>query len=172
MNQYLWAVALTALVASFSLQAQECSSQMTPTTPTSAFTINADGTVTDNRNGLVWDRCTWGQTGADCSGGAATTHDWQDAFAQAQAANSANYKGHSDWRLPNIKELTSMVERRCVDPAVNLTLFPNTPSHNLWSSSPGAYYANRAWNLSVNGGYVDNSSRNSYKRVRLVRGGQ
>ncbi|MBQ1782161.1 MAG: DUF1566 domain-containing protein [Gammaproteobacteria bacterium] len=161
------------MVASFSLQAQECNSQMTPTTPTSAFTINADGTVTDNRTGLVWDRCTWGQTGADCSGGAATTHNWQGALAQAEAANSANYKGHSDWRLANIKELTSIVERSCYDPAVNLTLFSNTPSSLLWSSSPDADYANYAWSLDVNYGDVHSSARNNeHWQVRLVRGGQ
>lgn len=172
MNQYVWAVALTALVASCSLQAQTCNSQMTPTTPTSSFTINADGTVTDNRTGLVWDLCTWGQTGADCSGDAATGHNWQDALAQAVAANSANYKGHSDWRLPNIKELASIVERSCVDPAINLTLFPNTPSDILWSSSPYPDYATDASALDVHYGYVYYGGHHYGWQVRLVRGGQ
>ena len=129
-------------------------------------------TVTDNRTGLVWDRCTWGQTGADCSGGAATTHNWQGALAQAQAANSANYKGQNDWRLPNIKELTSIVERSCYQPAINLTLFPNTPSYVLWSSSLDAGNTYYAWYQTFGYGYVSNDARNDDWQVRLVRGGQ
>lgn len=137
--------------------------------------INADGTVTDNRTGLVWDRCTWGQTGDDCSGGAATSHTWQGALAQAEAANSANYKGHSDWRLPDIKELTSIVERSCIHPAINLALFPNTLSYFLWSSSPHFGYAGLVWGLDFQWGAVYGDGythHNQYTMIRLVRGGQ
>ncbi len=175
MSQYVWVVALVVLVTPFGLQAQTCNSQITLTTPASAFTFNSDGTVTNNRSGLVWDRCIWGQTGADCSEGAATGHDWQDALAQAAAANSANYKGHSDWRLPDIKELTSIVERSCYNPAVNSTVFPGVlPTTALWSSSliSGADGTYQAWGLNVGVGFAFDNYSAYHLQVRLVRGGQ
>lgn len=50
-----------------------------------AFTDNGDGTVTDGVAGLMWDKCSWGQSANDCSGGAATTHTWAQALGVAAA---------------------------------------------------------------------------------------
>jgi PKD repeat protein len=63
------------------------------------FTDNGDGTVTDSATGLMW-------TQADSGSGM----NWQDALAWAQTKNAANYLGHGDWRLPNVKELQSIVD--------------------------------------------------------------
>ncbi len=43
-------------------------------TAQAAFTDNADGTVTDTTTGLMWDKCSWGQTITNCSGDSASTH--------------------------------------------------------------------------------------------------
>src|SRR5438045_178137 len=75
------------------------------TTPTSAFTDNANGTVTHNLTGLMWKRCVEGATGAACTGGTQTS--WSEALALAQASTTA---GFIDWRVPNIKELQSIIE--------------------------------------------------------------
>ncbi|MBM3890328.1 MAG: DUF1566 domain-containing protein, partial [Verrucomicrobia bacterium] len=64
-----------------------------------SFTNNGDGTITDQGTGLMWSR--------DDSG---TGMNWQAALAWAQAKNAANYLGHNDWRLPNAKELQSIVD--------------------------------------------------------------
>ncbi len=64
-----------------------------------AFTDNKDGTIADAATGLVWDK--------DDSG---KGMNWQEALAWVQAKNAANYKGHADWRLPNAKELQSIVD--------------------------------------------------------------
>ncbi len=103
-----------------------------PTTPTSDFTDNGDGTVTHQQTGLTWMRCSLGQTwtGTDCSGTALT---YTYATAKKQ---TANFAGYSDWRLPNIAELQTIVERDNVAPAINTELFPNTPNNAFWSSSP------------------------------------
>ncbi|MAD80282.1 MAG: hypothetical protein CMJ50_05470 [Planctomycetaceae bacterium] len=63
------------------------------------FVDNGDSTVTDNATGLTWAR--------DDSG---IGRDWEDALAWVQEMNDTNYLGYSDWRLPNAKELQSIVD--------------------------------------------------------------
>ncbi len=63
------------------------------------FTAGGDGTVTDNATGLMWSE--------DDSG---VGMNWEDALAWVQQKNDENYLGHSDWRLPNAKELQSIVD--------------------------------------------------------------
>jgi hypothetical protein len=64
-----------------------------------SFSDNGDGTVTDNATGLMWSR--------DDSGAGM---NWEDALAWVQQKNDENYLGYSDWRLPNAKELQSIVD--------------------------------------------------------------
>ncbi len=64
-----------------------------------AFVAGGDGTVTDEATGLMW-----------AQDDAGTTMSWEDALAWAQQANAENYLGHDDWRLPNAKELQSIVD--------------------------------------------------------------
>ena len=104
-----------------------------PTTPTSDFVDNQDGTVTHKITGLTWMRCAMGRTwtGTTCSG-TAQAYGYDNAIQQ-----TANFAGYSDWRLPNIAELQTIVERDSVTSAINAELFPNTPYFNsFWSSSP------------------------------------
>jgi hypothetical protein len=63
------------------------------------FHDNGDGTVTDRATGLVWSK-------ADSGRGM----DWGGALAWVQARNKESYLGHDDWRLPNAKELQSIVD--------------------------------------------------------------
>jgi hypothetical protein len=63
------------------------------------FHDNSDGTITDRATGLMWSK-------ADCGAGM----NWQQALAWVQQLNATNYLGHSDWRLPNAKELQSLVD--------------------------------------------------------------
>ncbi len=151
--------------------AQTCKSNIQATTPDSRFTTTAE-TVTDTKTGLMWMRCSLGQSGNACSGGSAGSYNWQQALASAAAANTANLGGHNDWRLPNIKELASIAELRCYDPAINLTIFPNTPSSGYWSSSPYAYNNYNAWGVYFYSGNDSNYYKDTSYFVRLVRGGQ
>ncbi|MFI3195587.1 MAG: DUF1566 domain-containing protein, partial [Methylococcaceae bacterium] len=79
---------------------------------------------------------------------------------------------YSDWRLPNIAELQTIVERDNYYPAINTELFPNTPSDVFWSSSPYVGYASSAWGVYFSSGLVDSSYRGSAFPVRLVRASQ
>ena len=63
------------------------------------FLEPGDGTITDEATGLMWTR-------EDSGSGM----NWQEALAWVQARNADNHLGHSDWRLPNAKELQSLVD--------------------------------------------------------------
>lgn len=65
-----------------------------------SFVDNQDGTITDNATGLMWQQADDGNT-----------RDWENALYDAENLTLA---GYSDWRLPNAKELQSIVDyTRC-----------------------------------------------------------
>lgn len=149
--------------------------------PGGNFTIHPDGTVTDTVTGLVWDRCTWGKTGQDCSSDSASTHTWQAALGVAVTANAINsgagYKGYNDWRLPSKDELESLVDMlSSTPPAINTTAFPNTPGARHWTSTTYAPDPAVAWGVNFGpgdgaaGAEAFNKGLDSY--IRLVRSGQ
>lgn len=164
---------LTALCLTLSVNAaQTCKSTIAASTPDSRFTTTAD-TVTDTQTGLIWMRCSLGQSGSDCSTGSVATYTWEAALQAPAAVNAGSGTfGQSDWRLPNIKELASIVETRCYNPAINTTIFPNTVSSSYWSSSPYAYDSNDAWGVYFYYGYDNRYYKGNSHYVRLVRGGQ
>jgi len=96
------------------------------TTPASRFTINADNTVSDKESGLIWKRCSQGQSGSDCKG-EPTLLDWKEG---RQAAQDEDFASHTDWRVPTTSELLSIVESACSSPSINIDVFPNTPGLN------------------------------------------
>jgi hypothetical protein len=163
-----WLVVLLAVAMAPAL-AQTCRDDIPASAPDSRFTANGDGTVTDRATGLIWKQCAEGLSGADCLTGGATTFTWQAALQHAEAAVFA---GSALWRLPNKKELASLVEQRCYAPAINSRFFPNTPSNAFLSSSPYAYVANGAWYVYFYYGSVNGYSKDNAGYVRLVRGGQ
>ncbi len=135
-------ICFTLCALAMNVQAS-CISSIPSTSPTTRFIDNNNGTITDVRTGLMWMRCSLGQTwtGTACTGTAAQ-YAWADALAQAQASV---YASHTDWRLPNVKELVSIVERQCAYPSINSEIFPATPTWYYWTSSP---------NVSGSGTYV------------------
>jgi len=148
----------------------DCQNNIPASNPDSIYQGHADGTVTDTRTGLMWKRCSEGQswTGTTCAG-SASAHTWNQALALAEASTFA---GLGDWRLADIKALTSLVEECRHSPAINNTVFPNTPSSGFWSGSPNANDSSRAWVVFfLNGGVISNG-RSFTNRARLVRGGQ
>ena len=63
------------------------------------FADNGDGTITDNATELMWSQ-------SDSGAGL----NWEDALAWVQQKNDEDYLGHNDWRLPNAKELQSLLD--------------------------------------------------------------
>jgi Protein of unknown function (DUF1566) len=86
------------------------------------FVDDGDGTVTDRMSGLMWQQRDDGQT-----------RDWPAALAYCEALNLA---GHGDWRLPNVKELQSIVDYRRHDPALDERFLKQTDHRGwFWSST-------------------------------------
>lgn len=158
-----------AVVLVSASQAQTCNSNIPLKTPDSEFTDHGDGTLTHQGTGLVWKKCVEGLSGLACDQGTASTMDWSQALTHAA---SHEYAGPTAWRLPNIKELASIAETACYGPAINLSIFPNDPGSNVWSSSPYAQFSTYAWFLNFNFGNDDAGSKDYTNYVRLVRGGQ
>jgi hypothetical protein len=87
------------------------------------FNDNGDATVTDSATNLMWSQ--------DDSG---TGMLWADALAWVQQKNSESYLGYSDWRLPNAKEMQSILDysrapsatgTAAIDPVFNITQITN-----------------------------------------------
>jgi hypothetical protein len=167
MKRHLFLIAALAVPAG--LPAQSCEDHIAATAPDSRYLDHGDGAVSDEQTGLMWKRCSEGQGGADCGAGSATGYTWSEALQQAEASTAA---GYDDWRLPNIKELASLVEMRCYDPAININYFPNTESAHYWSSSPYAGYSGSAWNVGFGSGSGGGNGKGNRLAVRLVRGRQ
>ena len=91
-----------------------------------------DGTVTDGVTGLMWKQCPEGLEGSDCSIGAAGLLIWGGSMKRAR---DSDFAGYTDWRLPNMKELLSIVAFDQSSPAINTTVFPGT-TEIFWSSTP------------------------------------
>ena len=150
------------------IPADECTNPaLTPTTPSSDFVPLGDGSeVLHLTTGLIWRRCGIGQTwnGETCQGSLAG-RNWQRALEAAENAGEG-------WRVPNIKELLTLVERCRHDPAINREVFPATRAASYWSSSP--YVAMDGWALQV--GFEDGRQsfhgKGANLHVRLVRGRQ
>ncbi len=151
------------------LLAQTCQNYIPNEWEDSRYTDNGDGTVTDNETTLMWEKCTQGLSGNDCSIGTGGRHDWKEAL---QLVNNYSFASHNDWRLPNIKELSSLVARRCSDPSINESAFPNTSASYFLSSSPSASNSSNVWQLHFGEGFAHSDSRDLKNFVRLVRSGQ
>lgn len=170
MNKITFLFVITSVVSLQILSAQVCVSSISETAPASEFTANDDGTVRHDKTGLTWMRCSLGQTwtAGNCVG-AASIYTWQEALQTVES--EALPEG--DWRLPNIKELQSIVEFSCESPAINQSTFPNTPvikpEATAWSSSPNSDASDEAWYLYFNSGKNNNADKDKEYSVRLVR---
>jgi hypothetical protein len=109
-----------------------------------------DLVVYDDANLLMWQGCSAGQSGITCSGNA-ETYTWQDAQSYC---NKLNYGGaRSGWRLPEIKELLSIVNYENDAVAIDSTVFPNiADSPTYWTATPIVGLENSAWFVSFGDG--------------------
>ena len=150
-----------------------CNTMMFRTTATDlALQVNMDSTVTDRRTNLMWKQCAEGFSGSDCGTDSSTPVTWSTALTDIATLNSdsnAGFAGYKDWRLPNKKELESLVERSCSSPAINASAFPNDIANmNLfWTSSPND--ANSVWVIDFTTGDMTTGDMTTPKFVRLVR---
>ena len=161
--------------------AQTCNNNMKKTAPDSRYTNNGDGSVYDKDTDLTWMRCSIGQTwesGGDSCSGTLSQMRWGGALETVITKNSEALLGKSDWRLPNVKELSSVLEWACF-PAINETQFPNQSlGTTYWASTANIDYNygyNAAWCVSFNDEWSTAGlpcGRDNDNAVRFVRGGE
>ncbi len=164
--------ACSALAFTSVVLADVCQTNVPVSNPDSIYAVHGNGTVTDTRTGLMWKVCSEGQTWeAGACAGTATYKTWANALSEA---DTHVFAGQSDWRLPNIRELSSLLEQCAWNPPINQTVFPSTAPATVWSGSPYVGQSDRAWYVSFfYGGSVGYFGRASaLAPVRLVRGGQ
>lgn len=137
-------------------------------TPPSRYSyINAGAEVLDSQTNLIWRRCSEGMiwSGLTCTG-TATSYNHENALIYA--------KSQTGWRLPNVKELSSIIDRTAYLPSVNNSVFPGTPLYDYWSTSPfiapDPAFQGFAWYVNFSNGYANWAFRTyNLPAVRLVR---
>jgi hypothetical protein len=131
------------------------------------YTTTAD-TVIDTHTGLIWQRAV-PATYVNCSGHANTAQDtctW--AEAKTYCVNLV-LAGHTDWRLPSITELESLIKDDTFHPAIDTNAFPGTPSGPFWTFSAYAGAAGNAWGVGFDDGLSGNTVSSDTNYVRCVR---
>ena len=136
--------------------------------PQLSYIDNGNGTVTDKYTGLMWKKCSEPLQTTNCSG-TPGTYTWANAISQCE---NLTYAGYSDWRLPNMKELFSLIKYEGISgPYIDTTYFPNTQDNGYWTSTtyvPNTSYAVVVF-FSVGTATFGNKAWSYY--VRCVRGG-
>jgi hypothetical protein len=159
------------------------------------YVDNGDGTVTDNRTGLMWEKKSAAGTG--------DVHDVNNQYTWSKAAPYVNPDGtlytaflatlnldasatgmgtcfanHCDWRIPKFVELQSILSAPypCgVSPCIDQTIFGPTNGSGFggyWSSSSLAVDSGAAWSVSYFNGSTNNGSKSNFNYARAVRGGR
>jgi hypothetical protein len=122
---------------------------------------NGDGTVTDNFSGLMWT-----QDADPAKGG----REWEQALAGAAACKEG---GYADWRLPNRRELESLMDLGRFNPALPADHpFNGVQSSYYWTSTTPANNEDHAWIIHFYIGFVSHDDKAGTHHVWYVRGGQ
>jgi Protein of unknown function (DUF1566)/Putative binding domain, N-terminal len=128
--------------------------------PSQDFVDNGDGTITDRATSLTWEE------------GENNALTWDAALSFCEGSSLG---GHSDWRLPNIRELESLTKvdaDTLYGPVIDLTMFPGAHGSQYWSSTPavlGLTYD--AWVADFYEGEIYSGDITNSAYVRCVRGG-
>ena len=174
MKQFMTLVSVSFLLSTTVLADQYCNESIDRSAPGGRFVILPGAeAVLDVVTNMVWQRCPLGYSLSDngtpdrvdddrCRPGSAFTFTWQAAL-QAAAELDA---GENFWRLPNVKELNSLVESGCAWPAIAETIFPDTVPGAFWSSTPNSPDLARSVNFAI--GQVTTTVRTTEIHVRLV----
>jgi serine/threonine-protein kinase len=119
------------------------------------FQVNQEGTVTDKATGLIWQQA-----------GSEHPMTWYEARDYVEELNQTRFAGRTDWRLPTISELMSLltdvprVGDLCIEPVFE------QQERWLWSSDRRSFVA--AWYVSVDMGYISWQDFTCYYYVRAV----
>jgi len=145
--------------------AQDCVENGVPI-PAAHFIQVQNGTIIDRATNLMWKQCSEGATGVGCAAGQPERLKWKAAMGRAR---DSRFAGYADWRLPNRRELKTLMQNRCYGLRIDGVIFPNTPAARFWTSTPAAYYPGSAWTLDFADSSIGYGTRSDRAYVRLVR---
>ena len=160
---------------------QSATAQQGVAWPTPRFTDQGDGTVIDKLTGLIWLKK------ANCIGTDNPTLDsdktigdgkvtWQHALTFVTGINSGTYNcgvSQTDWRLPNIKELQSLIDFSQYNPALpDAHPFSGVQSGTYWSTTSYKRINTYAWVINIFDGYMVYNDQSNVSYVWPVRGGE
>ena len=126
--------------------------------PSTHYTDNGNGTITDDVTGLMWQK-------EDDD----IMRIWDDSIS---CCNDLTLGSYSDWRLPSITELSSIIDNSAHNPSIDTTYFPGTNAQDWWSSTTHADDSSDAWFVDFYSGSVSYYGKPATCYVRCVRAGQ
>ncbi len=118
-----------------------------------AVTGISEQLVTDYVTGLIWQKS---------EGGAMR---WHEALSYCEGLT---YAGESNWRLPNSRELMTLVNYDKHDPSSD---FPDISPEGFWSSTTAIRTISEAWGVYLFAGHTNNYDKTRVLSVRCVTGG-
>jgi hypothetical protein len=122
--------------------------------PAQRYTVPGDGTLVDTRTGLAWQRAV-----------DATNRTWNDARTACARLPLAG----GGWRLPDMKELQTLIDETRSEPAIDVAAFPGTPNESFWTSTPLAGMPSDAWFVAFPTGISYSNGIERLYRMRCVR---
>jgi hypothetical protein len=167
---------LLPLIVSFALIITQnafasCSSGENSSNVMQSYIDNNNGTVTDKKTGLMWQKCSVGEDikNNTCVGiiDGFTFDETEKVVQQVNAGE--NNLGHNDWRLPSIAELRTLLDESCSSPTLNAAIFPTTLNW-FWSSSTNKGSKEQSVRvINFTNGMETRSSKNILTYIKLVR---
>jgi hypothetical protein len=143
------------------------------------YKILHDGTIKDLNTGLIWevkcDTCPGGDlhyafNSYPWSGDGSTDTIW-DWLDKVNSEGGKGYAGHSDWRIPNVRELQSLVDFGVFIPSI-APIFNPTAVAPYWSSTSNAFGPSTAWTIYFFSGIATSFGKGDPYFARAVRGGK
>ena len=145
------------------------------------FVDNGDGTITDRRTGLMWEKLARELSVHNVG----NDYTWDEATSTKIATlNSDSFAGHNDWRLPSADDLVSLVDydtrvpaieaafnSSCVIPCTIRTCSCTASDHPYWTSTSYQSDSASAWIIGFSEGFVSTNPKFFSAYVRAVRGG-
>lgn len=130
--------------------------------PNPRFSDNGNGTITDRLTGLMWEQSP-----------STTKYTWENAFTRVAEINGSGLGGYTDWRLPNILELESIVNAEQTSTCDWLITqgFSGIQNANYWTSSTCSTNTANAYYLNLQYGNFTYQSKTSLVNVIAVRAG-
>jgi hypothetical protein len=140
------------------------------------YKVRDDGTIQDLNTRLIWEvKCSGCGGLHDVSnlylwsgdGTQETIWDWLDDI---NTEGGTGYAGHNDWRIPNVRELQSIVDYGVFSPSID-PVFTPTAASVYWSSTTNVFVPGLAWGVDFFNGFVPAHITIDFLVVRAVRGG-